>query len=103
MTIITKDSIEDEKLQRARAAAWKNMSDPGRQQFLWPEPGLPRPEGEDAALFGKPAPGKDDPVADPFCLCVLDVHEVDLLCLKTNERRSYKRDGETWTESFVNP
>jgi hypothetical protein len=29
--------------------AWKNMSDPGRQQFLWPHPGEPR--GEDSSVF----------------------------------------------------
>lgn len=34
---------------QGRLVAWKNMSDPGRQQFLWPHPGEPR--GEDASVF----------------------------------------------------
>ena len=34
---------------QARLVAWKNMSDPGRQQFGWPQPGLDR--GADDSLF----------------------------------------------------
>jgi hypothetical protein len=95
------DSTDKEKLQRARVSAWKNMSDPGRQQFLWPHPLEPRASGE---LFQPPAPTKDDPVADTFCLCYMNVSNVDHLCLKTNERWVYSRtdDGE-WQSSFVNP
>lgn len=103
--VIDATMVDEEKLQRARASAWKNMSDPGRQQFLWPYPGLVRPETEDDALFKPTPPGQEDPVADSFCLCIVDVEEVDHLQLKTNERRLYKlkEDGETWDETYVNP
>ena len=42
---------------QAREAAWKRMSEAGRSQFAWPEPGIPRLEGDppledvDAALI----------------------------------------------------
>jgi len=100
------DLAERDKLQRARVSAWKNMSDPGRQQFLWPHPLEPRAAGgEDAGLFQPPAPTKDDPVADTFCLCYITVSNVDHLCLKTNERWVYSRtdDSQEWQSSYVNP
>ena len=112
ITVISKDTPGDEKLGRARTGAWKNISDPGRQQFTWPSPGLPRATGEeDAAAFAVAPPSKDDPVADAFCLCFIDVEEVDLLNLKTNERRSFSKsgaegereDGSCWVETMVNP
>ena len=31
---------------QAREAAWKRMSEAGRSQFAWPEPGIPRFEGD---------------------------------------------------------
>lgn len=34
---------------QGRRAAWKTMSDPGRQQFMWPQPGEPR--GGDDSIF----------------------------------------------------
>jgi hypothetical protein len=92
------------------------MSDPGRQQFTWPFPGIPRATGEeDEAAFKAAPPSKDDPVADPFCLCFIEVEEVDLLNLKSNERKKFvvctdgekeKRGIETaveWIETNVNP
>ena len=42
---------------QAREAAWKRMSEAARSQFAWPEPGIPRLEGDppldnvDAALI----------------------------------------------------
>lgn len=104
---VVKESNEDEKLQRARVSAWKNMSDPGRQQFLWPMPGELRHSSgeEDRALFDpQPPPSKDEPVARAFCLCYFVVDNVDHLCLKTNERTLYnKTGGGKWEASFVNP
>jgi len=86
------------------------MSDPGRQQFLWPHPGLPRTEGEDDDddVFKPQDFGldKDSPVSDAFCLCYIDVAEVDYISLKSNHRRTYARPGnneKVWTEAFVNP
>ena len=106
VTVITKDTPADEKRGRARVGAWKAMSDPGRQQFTWPHPGLPRATGEESdQAFAEAPPSKDDPVADPFCLCFIEVEEVDLLDLKTNRRRSFNKasEGGEWQETNVNP
>lgn len=106
VTVITKDTPPEEKLGRARVGAWKAMSDPGRQQFTWPHPGLPRATGEeDEAAFAEAPPSKDEPVADPFCLCFIEVEEVDLLDLKSNQRRTFRRgeQGGEWEETSVNP
>lgn len=101
---------KDEKLAKARTSAWKNMSDPGRQQFMWPAPGLPKglDENEEAPSLGKddPAPGKDDAVADPFCLCFMEVSAVDHLELKSNVRRKFSLGdsaANSWLETEVNP
>lgn len=118
VTVVTK-STADEKLARARVSAWKCMSDPGRQQFTWPTPGLPRglplgpgteeEGGGEKQEFSAAAPSKDDPVADPFCLCCIHVEEVDHLDLKKNERWRYvavTSGGEgdiSWIEENVNP
>lgn len=102
----------NETLQRSRLSAWKNMSDPGRQQFLWPHPGLPRivddiNDSSDAQghSFDAAPPSKDDPVANPFCLCIVDVTEVDHLNLKSNERRRWtlETNSQEWVEEYVNP
>ena len=104
ITIVSKDE-EDEKLAKARTSAWKNMSDPGRQQFTWPTPGIPRLEENGEASQPPMALGKDDPVADPFCLCFMDVSAVDHLELKSNVRRKFSFDGDsnTWLQTEVNP
>lgn len=97
----------DEKLARARVAAWKNMSDPGRTQFAWPEPGLPRPEASDTDPYDLPAPPADAPPLETFSLVVLEPHEVDYLSLKGNIRKSFVRsdspDGGAWSATEVNP
>ena len=101
VVVVGKDSVDDEKLQRARVAAWRRMSDSGRQQFLWPEPGAPR--GDDVTLFDLPAPGQEAAAEDNFCLCVVHVENVDRLSLKDNTRRAFRREGEAWVEADVNP
>lgn len=99
-------ATEDAALQRGRLVAWKNMSDPGRQQFLWPHPGEPR--GEDASVFKPEPPTGEDPVVDTFCLVCLTVEEVDHLSLAKNVRHRYVRGegseaGEAWQVQNVNP
>ena len=96
----------DEEMGRAREIAWKNMSDPGRQQFLWPHPGLERSGMDEEQYRTKEYPGKDSPVAPDFCLCCVHVLRVDHLSLKTNERFEYSRDAtqySSWTTARVNP
>ncbi|GAB4815297.1 hypothetical protein N2152v2_002343 [Parachlorella kessleri] len=106
LLVVTKDE-QDESLQQARLAAWKNMSDPGRQQFGWPQPGLDR--GEDDSIFKPQAPTADDPVTDTFCLVFMDVEGVDHLELAANQRHVYsKQQGgrgseAEWVIRNVNP
>lgn len=99
---------QEPALQKARLVAWKNMSDVGRQQFGWPDPGVDR--GEDSSVFKPQAPTKDDPVADAFCLVYMDVEEVDHLELSQNQRHTYRKqqqqegDGDpSWVVRNVNP
>ena len=96
--------------QAQRNAAWQRMSDNARQQFLWPHPGLPRPDDpESDALFEVPAPTAEEPVGDNFCLLVLEPSEVDHLSLKQNKRWRYRKaegggeGGAGWTEEYLNP
>ncbi|PSC70073.1 pyridoxamine 5 -phosphate oxidase isoform B [Micractinium conductrix] len=94
----------DEKLQKGRRAAWKTMSDPGRQQFMWPQPGEPR--GGDDSIFKPEPPSADSPVLDAFCLVCLAVEEVDHIQLAKNLRHRYLRGGGgggEWASQNVNP
>eukprot|EP00198_Chlamydomonas_reinhardtii_P010733 XP_001700070.1 pyridoxamine 5' phosphate oxidase-related protein [Chlamydomonas reinhardtii] len=113
LTIVDAAST-DSAMQAARKRVWHNMSDPGRQQFAWPHPGLPR-HLEDPTAWDCPAPGPKDPVLDTFCLVVLHVDEVEQLKLKSNERFLYRRQeaaavpadegaaAVTWVEEPINP
>ncbi|KAI7839106.1 hypothetical protein COHA_007111 [Chlorella ohadii] len=97
----------DERLQQGRLAAWRAMSDAGRLQFLWPQPGEDR--GDDS-LFSPAAPTASDPVLDTFCLLCLDVEEVDHIQLApTFLRHTFVRQpggsssGGGWEVRNVNP
>eukprot|EP00193_Tetraselmis_chui_P001462 CAMPEP_0177761372 /NCGR_PEP_ID=MMETSP0491_2-20121128/5768_1 /TAXON_ID=63592 /ORGANISM="Tetraselmis chuii, Strain PLY429" /LENGTH=209 /DNA_ID=CAMNT_0019277339 /DNA_START=33 /DNA_END=662 /DNA_ORIENTATION=- len=104
-------SCDDSKLAKARVSAWKNMSDAGRTQFAWPQPGLPRPDPEDKSPYDLPPPPADGPVLDAFSLVVLDPYAVDYLSLKGNLRKSFQRGeaadggagGLPWSEVDINP
>lgn len=96
----------DADMARAREIAWKNMSDPGRQQFLWPHPGLERSGADEEQYTTKKYPGKDSPVAPDFCLCCVHALRVDHLSLKSNERFEYSRTDiseHAWSSARVNP
>lgn len=41
------DTVDDD-MQQARALAWRNMSEGGRSQFAWPDPGMARLEDSKA-------------------------------------------------------
>lgn len=84
---VVDSATEDAKLQKGRRAAWKNMTDPGRQQFMWPSPGEQR--GSDDTIFKPELPTAQDPVVDTFCLVCLAVEEVDHLQLGKNVRHTY--------------
>lgn len=105
---VVDSATPDERLQQGRQAAWRNMSDAGRLQFLWPQPGEAR--GDDA-LFNPAAPKASDPVLDTFCLLCLDVEEVDHIQLApaflrhTFERQpgSGSDSSGGWVVRSVNP
>jgi pyridoxamine 5'-phosphate oxidase len=90
-------------LSKARVMAWKNMSDPGRQQFFWPHPGNERSGNDEEPYNASQLPGKDDPVAPDFCLCCLYVDKVSILNLKLNERVDHWKDLQGWHTLRVNP
>ncbi|GFR50131.1 hypothetical protein Agub_g12283 [Astrephomene gubernaculifera] len=99
----------DSALQAARIRAWSALSDAGRQQFGWPQPGLPRAQQDPTAWSGA-APGPQDPPLDTFCLMVLRPEEVEQVLLLSNERYRYVRQelqesGSTvsWSEESINP
>lgn len=104
---VVTDETTDAALGKARTMAWRNMSDPGRQQFLWPEPGVARTgDGNGEAQYNVDAAGlptKDDPVAPAFCLCCVEVDRVSLLSLKSNERVDFEKVDGTWHATRVNP
>ncbi|GLC37496.1 hypothetical protein PLESTB_001753700 [Pleodorina starrii] len=105
--VIVDSASADSALQQARTRTWSAMSDGGRQQFGWPQPGRPR-AAEDPEAWNQPAPGSQDPPLDTFCLVVLRVEEVEQLLLRSNERFRYSRDVKqdgsmAWAEESINP
>lgn len=94
----------DADLQTARHQAWKNMSDAGRQQFTYSHPGVPRPDKDDRSDLTVPAPAKDDPVLDTFCLVTLRPDHVDYVNLKSTRRYVFnKLNSSDWTSIEVSP
>ena len=81
------------------------MSDSGRAQFGWPDPGVDRTLPEDAWNVQQPA--QDSDPLEAFCLCILDAQYVDMLSLKGNFRQVHERQGtaedDPWTCRDVNP
>lgn len=51
---IVDEGFSDARLLRARQAAWSRMSAAGRQQFVWPHPGLPRIPDKVGAAVRRP-------------------------------------------------
>lgn len=110
--VVQADDLEDPALAKARVMAWKQMSDPGRQQFLWPHPGIERLGLDEEQYKTKQYPGKDSPVSPEFCLCCVHAQQVDHLNLKGNERLHDTRNDDshsnsnnemTWKTIRVNP
>ena len=59
------------------SAHWERLSDAGKKQFLWGEPGTPRNDGSALHVSG-------DFLAVPqhFCVILLAIHKVDYLNLR---------------------
>jgi PPOX class probable FMN-dependent enzyme len=93
----------DSHLQTARTKMWQEISDSGRLQFVWPEPGEEREKNP--AAFTPPAPDPLQPV-DNFCLLLLEPTELDHLELRgePQNRTFYKLDqNQQWYSQEVNP
>jgi pyridoxamine 5'-phosphate oxidase len=105
-------------LARARQEQWANLSDKAREQFFWPEPGLPyRSSGEEESL---PVGGRDEtgrllPPPPTFLLVLLRPRRCEYLRLTDNYRQIDElvvttksavggtgEDG-MWTMQRVNP
>jgi pyridoxamine 5'-phosphate oxidase len=77
-------------LARARQEQWANLSDKAREQFFWPEPGLPyRSSGEASSL---PIGGRDEtgrllPPPPTFLLVLLRPRRCEYLRLTDNYRQ----------------
>jgi len=78
----------DEELAGIRLQQWKDMSDPGREMFFWPNPRQPAPA--DAQFEGVPKGGRSEEagkILDPpesFVVLLLWPDGVKYLDLKTN-------------------
>jgi pyridoxamine 5'-phosphate oxidase len=90
-------------LQKARITSWQDLSDAGRIQFAWPDPGKSRIV--DKAAFEPPSPDMRQPLPN-FCLLLLDPAQVDHLELRgepQNRRLYHLDDNQTWSCQEVNP
>ncbi len=98
--ITAKDTDTD--LQKARQATWHDISDSGRSQFAWPDPGQP---AADKAAFNIPPLDPNSPLEN-FCLLLLIPNQIDHLQLKSDpqQRCIYTLENDcTWSTQSVNP
>ncbi|MEW5319975.1 MAG: hypothetical protein WDW38_011083 [Sanguina aurantia] len=104
---IVDETCADEVLAKARRDTWHNISATGREQFSWPDPGLPR--NQDRSEYDISMTEEESAIAaKEFCLMVLKVTEVDYLLLKGNTRHVFDiisgPEGTLeWQETDVNP
>lgn len=91
----------DQALQKARNSMWQGLSDNARTQFVWAHPGKPQTNKDG---FNVSAPDSMAPVP-PFCLLLLDPHEVDHLELRGDpqNRWLHQYDGSNWSVQAINP
>eukprot|EP01023_Acetabularia_acetabulum_P014193 TRINITY_DN1696_c0_g1_i2.p1 TRINITY_DN1696_c0_g1~~TRINITY_DN1696_c0_g1_i2.p1 ORF type:complete len:214 (+),score=20.65 TRINITY_DN1696_c0_g1_i2:62-643(+) len=92
----------NQDMMKARTSMWRNMSSGARQQFLWPQPGLPR-ELDDHEKYNPMAPSTDSEPSDNFCLVVMEPQDVDHILLLPNQRFLYWKEENEWKQSEVNP
>lgn len=95
---------------QARQKMWNSLSQPARDQFAWPHPGLPLPQEDDQGKQWSEtavAPGAHHSPLSPFCLVILEPWAVDYLSLRGNRRIKFARvddeKGTSWAETPVNP
>ncbi|CAD5279370.1 Pyridoxamine 5'-phosphate oxidase [Alteromonas sp. 38] len=95
-TIMTEN--EDRSLIESH---WAKLSDAGKKQFLWGDPGTPRNNGLPLQIAG------DYSVApEHFCVILLDIVNVDYLNLRGNPqyRELHRRDDKgNWISQSIIP
>ncbi|MGF1457456.1 MAG: Npun_F5749 family FMN-dependent PPOX-type flavoprotein [Leptolyngbyaceae cyanobacterium] len=100
-TSVITDSLEDAACQAIRDRAWEKLSENSRQQFAWPEPGLPRVQtGYD------PVDLSESPPLSTFAVLVFEPDFVDHLELRgaPQNRYQYRRQADwSWQTAEVNP
>jgi pyridoxamine 5'-phosphate oxidase len=103
LTLVSAD-YPDPGLNQARQLQWQELSEGGRSQFLWANPGQPRQAADWAEL---PTP---DPLNPPpnFCLLLLKPMQVDHLELRGEPQNRYRylqtEDAEAdWMVQEINP
>ncbi|NJO70723.1 MAG: pyridoxamine 5'-phosphate oxidase [Oscillatoriales cyanobacterium RM1_1_9] len=94
----------DATLTKARRLIWQDLSDKGRLQFYWPDPGQPQAE---TAAFDPPENLAETPLTN-FCLLLLEPERVDHLELRGDpqSRSLYQWDRDrahNWSVLEVNP
>ncbi|MFK0733765.1 MAG: Npun_F5749 family FMN-dependent PPOX-type flavoprotein [Gloeotrichia echinulata GP01] len=90
-------------LKPARITSWQELSDAGRLQFAWPDPGKPRVE--EKAAFTPPPPNPNQPLPN-FCLLLLEPVQVDHLELRGEPQNRWlylRDDNHTWSSQEINP
>jgi pyridoxamine 5'-phosphate oxidase len=108
LTLVSADP-PDLELSQARTRLWQDLSDAGRIQFAWAQPGAPRAAAE---TFTPPPPDAEMPLPN-FCLLLLDPEQVDHLELRGDPQNRYLYDriyeqtqsqtASTWSVQSVNP
>jgi len=100
--LITSDE-PNPSMQQARRIGWQELSDSGRSQFSWADPGQPSADSSEISL-GEP-PDRDHPLKH-FCLLLLEPTQVDHLELRGNpqSRCLYVCDlDRNWSSQSINP
>jgi PPOX class probable FMN-dependent enzyme len=99
--LLVRDQHPDAVLQQARQTAWQSLSDAARTQFTSAHPGQPRSGQEE---FDVAVPEATTPLP-PFCLLLLDPHQVDHLELRGDpqNRWLHQRNKAVWTVQPINP
>ncbi len=101
-TTLVRESTQDSALRDARRDSWRDLTEPIRLSFTWPQPGEHR---DGLAPFPTTHPDQETP-SSHFCLLILDPHEVDFLEINGNpqNRWVYRRaEHGRWTGAEINP
>jgi len=111
---------KDQGLQTMRKQTWGNLRDGAREQFFWPQPGIPLNEPDTCTesttqdtkksdVPNLPEGGRDEngkvvPPPDEFLLMLMWPSKVDYLRLTDNYRLVFERKSkDEWTATEVNP